>query len=315
MTRAIALDASTYARSALHAEDCAWVEKNCYIDVWIEVVHALGLEPLAMLGFVAAVDFEDDQFTFFKPRHEELYELYGLEVEEMNPWRTLADHCAVHLAAGRLVATEADAWWLPDTSGTDYRTQHTKTTIIVNDFDPAEKRLGYFHNASYHVLGGEDFDRTFEVIDAATRLPLFAEIIKTRRLVRRTPEDLRARAKALLARHVARRPAENPVARFAARITADVQEAASEGMPRYHAWAFATIRQLGASMELLARHLRWLGASYEEAAAAFEAVSSAMKTLIMKGARSAVSKKPLDAATLLGDASNAWQRGMDALSP
>ena len=39
MTRvsSLALDAATYQRSALHAEDLVWVEKNCYVDVWIEL--------------------------------------------------------------------------------------------------------------------------------------------------------------------------------------------------------------------------------------------------------------------------------------
>ena len=52
------LDASVYQRNTLHADDRVWVEKNCYVDIWIEVVHALGLDPMAMLPFVAAIDFE-----------------------------------------------------------------------------------------------------------------------------------------------------------------------------------------------------------------------------------------------------------------
>ena len=48
------LDPATYQRHALHADDQVWVEKNCYIDIWIETVHALGLDPTAMLGFTVA---------------------------------------------------------------------------------------------------------------------------------------------------------------------------------------------------------------------------------------------------------------------
>ena len=33
------------------------------------------------------------------------------------------------------MSVEADAWWLPDTAGTDYRQQHTKTTIVLADID------------------------------------------------------------------------------------------------------------------------------------------------------------------------------------
>ena len=35
---------ASYQRAAsLHADDRVWVEKNCYVDIWIEVMHALGL--------------------------------------------------------------------------------------------------------------------------------------------------------------------------------------------------------------------------------------------------------------------------------
>ena len=75
------LQPTSYRRSDLHAEDLVWVEKNCYVDVWIEVIHALGLDPFAMLPFVVAVDFEGDQWTFFKPPHDELRHLYGIDVQ------------------------------------------------------------------------------------------------------------------------------------------------------------------------------------------------------------------------------------------
>src|SRR5581483_3831972 len=174
------LDASTYTRDVLHAESCAWVEKNCYVDIWIEVVHALGLETRAMLPFVAAIDFEGDQWTFFKPPHGELRELYGIDVQELNVWRPLLEHAQEYLCAGKLISTEADAFWLPDTSGTDYRRQHTKSTIVLNDLDLPNRRLGYFHNAGYYQLEGEDFARTFrlDLPPDPTFMPLFAEVVR-----------------------------------------------------------------------------------------------------------------------------------------
>ena len=54
------LDARTYERHPLHGEASDWPEKNCYADLWIELLHALALEPLAMLGHTLAVDFEGD---------------------------------------------------------------------------------------------------------------------------------------------------------------------------------------------------------------------------------------------------------------
>ncbi|MBX3231178.1 MAG: DUF1839 family protein [Labilithrix sp.] len=315
--RSLPIDAKTYQRHALHADDVVWVEKNCYIDVWIELVHAAGCDPYAMLPFCAAIDFEVDQWTFFKPKHEELFELYGIDVQELNLWRPLADHVAVHVGAGKLVAVEADAWWLPDTAGTDYRAQHTKTTIIINDFDLEDKRLGYFHNASYHALEGEDFDKTFRVgvpTDPAF-MPFYAEVARMDRLVKRPKEELVALAKVHLAKHLARRPATNPVTRFGEALAGDLARLQAEGLPVYHAWAFATLRQLGAATELLAQHLRWRGDDVAVAAAEdLHAVSAGAKTLILKGARAVNSKKPLDATALFTDMSAAYDRAMQRLA-
>ena len=147
------------------------------MDIWIELVHALGCEPLAMLPFAAAVDFEGDQWTFFKPPHQELYELYGIDVQELNVWRPLLEHTLEHLAAGQLICTEADAYWLPDASATDYRRAHIKSSIILNRLDVTARRLDYFHNGGYYALQGEDFARTFRLDTdrGPGLLPLFAE--------------------------------------------------------------------------------------------------------------------------------------------
>ena len=76
-------------RTSCIGAERAWAESNCYIDVWIEVLHALGLEPFAFLPHVLPVDFEGDQWTFFKPSHDDLFALYGLDVQELNVWRPL----------------------------------------------------------------------------------------------------------------------------------------------------------------------------------------------------------------------------------
>src|SRR5258708_5300338 len=177
------LDATQYSRHALHAEERMWVEKNCYVDIWIEVLHALGLEPTAVMPFVVALDFEGDQWTFFKPPHDELRDLYGVDVQELNVWRPLVEHAQAHVAAGKLISTEADAFWLPDTAGTDYQRQHTKTTIVIQDFDLEKQRMGYFHNAGYYALEGEGFRQLFRVGAPAepTFMPLFAESIRSER--------------------------------------------------------------------------------------------------------------------------------------
>ena len=319
MTAIKGLDPAAYARSTLHAESCVWVEKNCYVDIWIEVIHALGLEPRAIVPFVVAVDFEGDQWTFFKPPHNELWDLYGIDVQEMNAWRPLLEHALEHLAAGKLISTEADAFWLPDTSGTDYRRQHTKSTIVLNDLDLRQRTLGYFHNAGYYRLEGEDFARTFRLDQPhdPTFMPLFAELVRIDRVVRRPAAELVTLSCELWRRHLRRVPQTNPVRRFQERFERDLPAIQDQGLGYYHAWAFGTIRQLGAAFELATLNLRWLAAhgvaGLESAAGAFEQLSTTNKTFILKGARATNSRKPFDGQPMFDAMASAWQSGLDAL--
>lgn len=313
------LDAGAYQRHSLHSADAVWLEKNCYGDLWIELLHAQGLEPLAMLPFALAVDFEGDQWTFFKPSQEEIRALYGIDVQELTIWRPLLEHAVEHLGAGKLISTEADAFWLPDTAGTDYRNKHSKTTIVLADLDVQAGKLGYFHNAGYFELSGEDFRQTFR-LDAGedpSFLPLFAELVRIDRKVQRTPQELSQMAWALLQRHFERRPASNPFKRFGERFAADLPELQAKGLAHYHAWAFAAIRQAGAAFDLVAMHLRWqAGFGHSElnaAAEAFDFIAQSNKALILKGARAVNSGKPFDSAPLFADMEAAWDRGMGLL--
>ena len=314
-----ALDAAAYQRSTLHAEDRVWVEKNCYVDIWIEVVHAVGCDPMAMLGFVAAVDFEGDQWTFFKPKHDELMSLYGIDVQELNVWRKLSDHATEHVGAGKMISTEADAFWLPDTAGTDYRRQHTKSTIILNDIDVENRTLGYFHNAGYFRLDGEDFARTFRLDQPhdPTFMPLFAELVRIDSLVRRPISDLVSMSRALWVRHLSRCPTTNPINRFQHRFDRDLPEIREKGIAYYHAWAFAATRQLGAAFEAAALNLKWLALHTADdlgtAIDCFERISSSNKAFILKGARSATGRRPFDGQAMFDEMAEAWENGLNAL--
>lgn len=313
------LDPASYVKHALHADSCVWVEKNCYIDLWIEILHALQLEPMAMMPFTLAVDFEGDQWTFFKPSHDEIRALYGIDVQELTVWRPLLDHAIEHLSAGKLISTEADAFWLPDTSATDYRRQHTKTTIVLCDLDLRAQRLGYFHNAGYFVLEGEDFIRLFRIGDPADPefLPLFAELVRIDRMERASADRIRPLSKELLRKHYLRRPSSNPVQRFAARFDQDLRWLQEQGLAAYHSWAFGSIRQLGAAFELAARYLQWLAdgpnGPRTEAEHAFAQLSQLNKTLILKAARAVNAQRPLDVQALFAEMGSCWDRGMSQL--
>ncbi len=313
------LDPATYRPHTLHADGQVWLEKNCYADVWIEMLHALDLDPHAMLPFTLAVDFEGDQWTFFKPPHTDLHGLYGIDVQELTVWRPLVEHLEEHLAAGKWISTEADAWWLPDTAGTDYRRQHTKTTIVVNDLDLASQRLGYFHNASYHALEGEDFRRLLRIDESPdpAALPLFAELVRVDRVRRRPDAELRRASAALLCSQFARRPALNPLPRFAGCFARELPRLQARGLAHYHAWAFATIRQCGSAFDLAAAHLHWRAAgggpeadSAQSAARAFSRIAEGCKTLILKAARAVNSGRALDATALFDDMTHAWDEAM-----
>ena len=314
------LDAARHQRHPLHAEDRIWVEKNCYVDLWIELLHALELDPLACMSFSLAVDFEDDQWTFFKPSHDELRSLYGIDVQELTVWRPLIDHAREHLAQGKWISTEVDAFWLPDTAGTDYRRQHTKTTIVFNELDLGLRRLGYFHNASYCTLEGEDFDQIFRLgePDDPAHLPLFAELVRIDRRVRREAADLRARSRELLRKHLDRRPLSNPVERFQRRFDQELPRLQAAGLATYHKWAFATIRQMGSAFELGALHLDWLDPAHDQrlgaARDAFLSIAAASKALILKAARAVNSGKTLDSAAAFSEMALAWDVGMQALT-
>jgi len=312
------LDAAGHAPHALHSQDSIWVEKNCYVDLWIELLHALKLEPRACLGFTLAVDFEGDQWTFFKPSHDELRELYDVDVQELTVLRPLIDHAVEHLGAGKWISTEADAFWLPDTAGTDYRHQHTKTTIVLNDIDVEAGRLGYFHNAGYFTLEGEDFVKTFRLDvegDDTEFLPLFAELVRIDGVAARSELDLKRMARSLLRKHFARRPTVNPVARFEERFLRDMPKLHEAGLVAYHRWAFAGIRQLGAASELAAQHLEWLDADlFDMSIDAFRQIANDNKALILKAARSVNSKRPLDASATFASMRSSWNMAMGYLS-
>jgi hypothetical protein len=313
------LDAAHHVPHELHSGERIWVEKNCYADLWIGLLNALGHEPAACLGFTLGIDFLGDQWTFYKPSHDNLFLLYGIDVQELTVWRPILEHAHEHLAAGRLIATEADAWWLPDTAGTDYRRKHTKTTIVLNELDEAAQRLSYFHNAGYYQLDGEDFEQTFAVGPAAQPplMPFFAEVIGLDQRVHHSPQSLRALARGLLGRALQRRPKDNPVARFAQRYEQDLPLLQERGLDHYHAWAFAATRQLGSAAELAASHLLWLepdaGTSAYAAARSFTEVAALAKTFILKGARAVASRRAFADAALLESMTSAWATAMAAV--
>ena len=282
--RLLPIDAATYVGHSLHAPDRDWPETNCYVDLWVEVLHALGHDPVAGLAFTLAVGFDGDQWEFFKYPAEDLLTLYGIQVREINVWRSLEDHIATHLALGHLLTVEADSWYLPDTAGVAYRLTHQKTTIVPQYLDPAQRRIGYFHNAGYFELEGEDYDGVLRTAEPDGLVP-YVELVALEHQVHLDPVALRAQVMELVGRYVARRPATNPVAQLAARITADLPWL-REHPDLFHAYAFGSLRQCGAWASVAAMFVRWLDdPAVAGAAEHLDAISALAKTAQFKLAR------------------------------
>jgi len=149
MLSLLGLDPGSYSASALHQPDRTFPETNCYVDIWIELLHALGVDPASAMAFACTVDFEGDQWTFFKPPAEDLERLYGIDVHEMQLYRPVVDHVVEQLNAGRTIIIEADAFYMPDRVATSYRNAHVKSSIAIEALDPERERLRYFHGPGF----------------------------------------------------------------------------------------------------------------------------------------------------------------------
>ena len=314
------VDPTTFVRHRIHTSERDWAETNCYTDVMIEMLHAFGFEPAAMLAFTLAIDFEGDQWTFFKPPHADLLALYGFDIEELAVWRPLTDHIEEQLALGRPVLIELDSYYLPDTAGTTYHRVHQKSGVAANAIDTKRGHFGYFHNQGYYALDGDDFRDVFQVGGLAhdRMLPPYVEFLKWRPgFAAPRGAELRDASVALLAKHAARIPRVNPFPRFKERFAADLSWLLGADIDRFHAYSFATFRQYGACFELGATYLRWLKGEgvpeLEGVISAIESISHSTKAYQFQLARAIARKKPLELAPLDEMAAH-WERGMGALT-
>ena len=317
------LTAATYVPHALHRLDRTWPESNCYVDLWIELLHTAGFEPLAALPCTLTIDLEGDQWTFFKFPLGDLYDLYGIDVFELNVWRSLLDHADDQLSQGRPLIAEADAFHLPDTAGVSYGLEHVKTSIGIQMLDAGRRRLGYFHNGGYFELEGDDFDAVLRLAPPLTSpeyLPPYIEVARLGVGPACTGSALLARSLDTLRRHLARRPAENPFLRYRAAFTSHLEWLAGGTLDTFHRYAFATLRQCGSAFELAAAYFEWLERNGERdvrrIAAACDSIAATAKTLQFKTARIVQAGRAFDPGTLITSMADAWDvvtEGLTAL--
>jgi hypothetical protein len=305
------LDATGYTPHAVHGPARTYQESNCYTDIVIELLHARGDEPLAALGSLVRLDFEGDQWSFFKPFSEDLERLFGIDIHEMQPYRPLPEQIAEQIDAGRTIAVELDSWFLPDTHATSYRREHVKSSIIAEAIDLDRAWLRYFHGPGLFELEGEDFAGVFRSGGAAPDLlPPYTELVRFDAGARLAGEELREASRASLRGHLAHRPATDPFERFAAQLERELPSLLEGDSERYHAYAFATVRMVGAAFELAAAQVDWLlDAEADPVSEPMRAIVEGSKVLSFRLAR----RRRFDPAPVLASLSEAWRSAMTAL--
>ena len=287
----------------LHNADRVWPETNCYLDLWIELLHALGRDPLPLLGVAIGLDWEGDHFTFLKPSSSAIFAATGVVLHEMAIWDEVETHVTTQLSNGSVPLIEVDAFHLPDTLGTAYQQVHTKTTIGITAIDPTRKWIGYIHNAGHFSLCGEDYWGVFEATLGQPTLFPYAELA---RVASNAPEmtvtcDL---ARAWAVQHKLSRNKGNPIGRFAVALP-DLLARVGQDPARINALCFNTVRQLGSSFGLLADHLSMLGEDGTQAAT----LASSAKTLQFRIARAARrGRADADIAAALDELEAIWAR-------
>ena len=302
-----------YGRHALHAEGRSYLESNCYSDIIIELLHACGYEPMAAFGHLVRMDFEGDQWTFFKPPPEDLEWLFGIDIHEMQPYRPLPVQMAEQIERGRTIIVELDSWYLPDTETTSYRTEHVKTSVAADAIDPEAETLRYFHGPGLFELDGEDYRGVFRLEPGFSDdvLPPYAELVRFDSGSALRGDELRVASVDVLRGHLAKRPRDNPFERFGTALERELPTLLERGLDDYHAYAFATVRMAGSAFEILGSHARWLfDERADPAADATAEIVAGCKAMSFRLAR----RRQFDPGALIESMAAGWSQSIAALA-
>ena len=305
-------DPVTYQPHPLHTGERNYIETNCFTDIVIELLHARGDEPLAAFGSFVRMDFENDQWTFFKPFAIDLELLYGVDIHEVQPYRPIPEQIAEVISLGRTMTIELDAWYLPDTASTSYGQAHVKTGVIAEAIDVAGERFRYYHNASMYELSDTDFQGAFRLGPDWPEdvLPPYTELIRFDAGPALRGEDLRGAARDIIRGHIGRMVPGNPFGRFEERLAQDLPGLLAGDEAQYHAYTFATFRMAGAGFELLASHVDWLlEGEGTRPVAAMGRIAEGCKVLGFKLAR----RRAFDPTEAMRALSDAWTEAMGSL--
>ena len=305
-----ALSPEGFRQHPMHREESVWSNTNCYLDVWIELLHGLGHAPEPLFAAAVAATAQGTQFEFLKVDHRDLEEVTGIRVGEHDIWLGLQEQVMLQLEAGNPMLIEADAFWLPDTRGVSYGQEHTKTSIVVLHADPEAGELVYLHNEGLHRLDGADLDHVLGAGRSQGIVPSpYTELVSLAGLRDPLEVDSAAQTRRLLRLHAARAPESNPVAELMDILRSRFDWLGETGMDGYHALCFETTRQLGVVAMLAAAACRHAEVpELVPAAQAWSAVSEEAKGMQFQLARLARGRRSSALAATMDSAVQHWAR-------
>lgn len=301
-----------------HMGERVWSTTNSHLDVWIELLHALGLEPAPVLTPTLCAGFNGDQWTLTSICSADLWACYGISVEELIVWRPLLAHLVEQLDRGNVVLVEVDAFHLPDMIGSSYQREHTKTLIAVTGYDRHAHRMRYIHGAAGAELAGDDLDALMTAGIGGAQLPPHAQIVKLDRLALRSTPERAQLGIALVRFHATRIPSNNPVRAFGEALRAHGAWLAGGDAEHYQRWAFATLHQCGASFELGADVCAWLALHGEPVTAAeqhLRVLAGSARALHQRLVRVSQSGRMPDVSITVDEMARSWDDAMAILKP
>ena len=141
-------------------------------------------------------------------------------------------------------------------------------------------------------------------------LPPYTELVRFDAGQRLTGADLRGASMDALRHHLGRSAASDPFDRFGAALAAELPALLAGDAATYHAYAFATVRMIGAGFELLGSHVDWLlGEAGRPTTDALARIVDGTKVLGFKLAR----QRPFDPEPAIREMAEAWDEAMTGL--
>jgi hypothetical protein len=147
-------------------------------------------------------------------------------------------------------------------------------------------------------------------VPAPEILPPYTELVRFDSGPRLAGRELQAAARELLRGHLEHRPQSDPFERFGEQLMRELPVLLDAGPEAYHAYAFATVRMVGAAFELAASQAEWMvGADAAPTVTAMRTVVDGCKVLGFRLAR----RRPFDPEPVLASLSEGWRGAIAAL--